>query len=474
MCEIKKINILKKRQQQVVEKFNAANPLSILPNDYVSTTGLTLTDLQDKINKIAQCASIIELKESFVEKDHSFEQVMSVAAANFCKQHTICPICADRMQARRRAKFNDPIKQQASLVTNGARHAYMITYTVADGGSLSERLDHLKDSKKSFRKMGQLRRNSRSRGESGKIKAAISTIEIKRGKYSHEWHVHCHDLVFTDAPLDYTVYDQDIKKQLHKRYGKRIPADILNDAALQRVKFQDEIVPASKMSREWFRATGGDSMSISVDPIRHVPKNAHGKKKRMFEKFTYEESVAYQAREVLKYISKPTENNTADSLIILNETYNKRMTATYGEFRGSTTDDYNDERDPESENYVMVWKNGKYSDAQPGEVRSISDDPLETEARSKTGKTLGEYRRRRRILIDQREKFGPELHIMLDELKIGFKQKIGLIWRTFRSAQSTSNAIKNSNCDKYSPIIALTGLYLPGSTSSDIYQAAFV
>jgi hypothetical protein len=193
----------------------------------------------------------------------------------------------------------------------------------------------------------------------------------------------------------------------------------------------------------------------------------------MFERVSFEDSVVYQAKEVLKYISKPSENNTADSLIILNETYNKRMVATYGEFRGATVDDFNEEQNPDDENYVMVWKNGKYSDAQPGEVRNITDDPREKDARSKTGIALGDYRRRRRVLIDQREKIGPDLSLMLDELKMSFKHKIGLIWRTFRSAQSADNAIKNANCDKYSPVIALTGLYLPGSTSNDIYQAAF-
>jgi hypothetical protein len=473
MCEIKKINLLKNRQQKIVDLLSSSSTLSSIPREYVSSTGLTLSDIQDKIEKISKCASIIELKESFIEKEHSFEQVMSVAAANFCKQHVICPICADRMQARRRAKFNDPIKNQASLVKSGSRHAYLLTYTIADGDSLSERLEHLKESKKAFRKMGQVRQGDRSKGEAGKIRAAVSTFEIKRGKNSKQWHVHCHDLVFTDAPLDYQVYDAEIKKQLHNRYGKHIPADILNDSALQRVKFQGSTVATSKISSEWFRATGGDSMSISVDKIRHIPKNAHGKKKRMFQKMSFEDSVAYQAKEVLKYISKPSELNINDSIIILNETFNKRMVATYGEFRGVTTDDYNDEKDPDDSNYVMVWKDGKYTDAQPGEVRSISDDPLETEARQKTGTALGDYRRRRRILIDQRETIKTDLPIMLDDLKMSFKQKVALIWRKFRYAQSNEIAIKNAKCDKYSAIIALNGYYLPGSTSQDIYSNAF-
>lgn len=476
MCEMKRINILKSRQQSIIEKFNSVNPLSVLPRDYVSNTGLTYSDIADKIKKISECASIIELRETFVEdkKNHSFEQVMKIAAANYCKQHAICPVCADRLQSRRRARFNDPIRAQARMVTEGQRYAYMVTYTVTDGPDLGERLEHLKESKKAFRKMGQKRQDStRSKGEAGKIKAAVSTIEIKRGKNSRLWHTHCHDLVFTDKPIDFRVYDQEVLRKLRSRYGKKIPEHEMRNAALHLVKFQGKIVPASKVSFEWFQASDGDSMNISIDPIRHVPKNAHGKKKRMFEKMSYEDSVAYQAKEVLKYITKPNENNLADSLIILNETYNKRMVATYGQFRGVKGDDYKDDPDPEADSFVMVWKDGKYQDPQPGKHRDNDDDPDATETRSKVGKTLGEYRRKRRSLIDKREEIGPDLASMLDDLKEMFKSRVSGIWRAYRTKKSAAVALENANCDKYSPVMALASYYLPGSDGRDIYQAAF-
>lgn len=475
MCEIKRINILKKRSSQIVEKLSAKNPLSVLPINYVSSTGLTYSDISDKIAKISKCASIIELKESFIEKDHSFEQVMKVAAANFCKQHAICPICADRMQSRRRAKYKDPIKAQAARVSAGERHAYIVTYTIADGESLGERLEHLKESKKNFRKMGQCRQDgTRSRGEAAKIKAALSTFEIKRGTRSGLWHVHCHDLVFTNKPLDYSVYDQELKRELSFRYGRSIPKEVLASTARQQVKFQGNTVAVSKLSEEWFRATGGDSIDISVDKVQHVPKNASGKKKRMFLKMSFEESVSYQAKEVLKYITKPSETNISDSLIVLNETYNKRMVATYGEFRGIKGDDYNDERSPEDENFVMTWKDGKYGDAVPGKYRdNASEDVEESKTRSKVGIELGEYRRKRRMLIEQRNEIGPQLSSLLDTLKETFKSRVSVIWRSYRNSVNASKMIKNANCDKYSPILALAGAYYPGSCSSDIYANAF-
>lgn len=489
MCEIKKLRRLKKKQEKLVNKIIEKNPLSILPPEYVSDTGLTYSDISEKIEKLQDCASIIELRDSFVKTGDSFEQVMKVAAANYCKQHVVCPVCADRLQVRRRARFNDSIKAQAERVVSGERFAYMITYTVKDGDSLSERMEHLKEAKKNFRKMGQRRgSDKRSRGEAGKIKAAISTMEIKRGKNSKQWHTHYHDLVFTDAPIDYQVYDQEKKRKLDQKYGGKVPADKLRSAALHTVLFNGEQVPASKVSIEWLKASYGDSMSISVDKIRHIPKNATGKKKRMFRKMTFIESILYQAKECLKYPGKIDLSKISDSLILLNETYNKRMTATYGEFRGIRGDDYNDEPD-EHESFVMVWNKGNYGEAMPGRVRDIASDD-ETETRSTVGKLLGEYRRKRRYYIDAKKKniripvctvdgvqkmkhIGGELSAMLDDLKEQFRRKVNAVWSHYKNKRNAAESLENAKCDKYSTVLSMAGMYIPGSTRSDVYQMAF-
>lgn len=475
MCEIRRLRRLKRKQQKIVDSFDIENPLSLLPSDYVSNTGLTLSDIQEKIEKLKGCASIIELRDSFVQRGETYEQVMKVAAANFCKQHVVCPVCADRMQSRRRARFNDPIRMQAEAVERGNRYAYMITYTVKDGESLSERMEHLKESKKAFRKMGQKRNNDRrSRGEAGKIKAAISTVEIKRGKNSNGWHVHSHDLVFTDSPIDYQVYDSGEKKKLAQLYGKKIPSDKLRSAAINTVLFQGELVPASKVSIEWLRSTGGDSMSISIDKIQHVPKSATGKKKRMYQKMTFVESVAYQAKEVLKYPAKmPTQlKDISDSLTILNETYNKRMTATYGEFRGVSGDDYNDKKD-ESESFVMVWSNGNYGEALPGSVRDV-EGPEATETRSEVGKALGLYRRRRKQLIEKAGQIGSELCDLLDNEKALFRSRVATIWGMYRNKKNREIDSENAKCDNYNHLLyQMFSIYDPDSDRRSMYQAAF-
>jgi hypothetical protein len=480
MCEIQRINKLKRVAKRITENIRSVDPLKLYSSNFVSPSGLTYTDIDEKLDKISSCASIIELKETFIQTgEHDYEQVMQVAAANYCKQHTICPICADRTQARRRARYNDPIKEQAARVREGERHAYIVTYTVTDGVSLGERLDHLKESKKAFRLMGQKRHSKRSLGEAAKFKAAISTIEIKRGERSGKWHVHCHDLVFSDSPVDYQVYDKEKKRKLVDKYGNHIPKEKLNDAALFKVNFDGNQVAASKVSMEWYKATGGDSMSISVEPLRQVPKNCSGKKKRMFQKMTFEESVAYQAKEVLKYISKPSSNTPEDSIDIITETFNKRMVATYGEFRTVAGDDFNDPAAPDENTFVLVWdeKKGKYGEPQPGKVRDlIEDEETAHDTRIKAGKLLGNYRRQRKFLMGEKNKYGDELFVLLDASKQRYRAGVNALWKLYRQhvgAEKRLNYAVFEGCDKYSPTIALAGMFIPGSDRRDIFHQSF-
>lgn len=477
MCEIRRINSLKAKSRIMTTNFKEVDPLSLLPKNYVSNTGLTFTDLSDKIDKVSDCSSIIELKEEFKETKDGLEQVMKLSAANFCKQHAVCPVCSDRFQSRRRARFNDSIREQARQVEESLRFAYMITYTITDGPDLSERLEALKAAKREFRRMGQKRKRGRSGGEAGKINAAIATIEIKRGENSGEWHVHSHDLVFCSEPLDYKVYDSELRKKLEKHYGnRRVPKEELTRIANRKVIFRGELVPASKLSSEWFAASGGDSIGIDVEPIRHVPKNCSGKKKRMYRKMSFADSIAYQSKECLKYPYKmPYREDAGDLLEVLSGTYNKRMVATYGEFRGVGGDDYADPAADDQQTYVLVWDDQKkgYGEPIPAKLRDIIEGEETTKTRSEAGKALGVYRRQRRLLIEKAEQYGESLYYYLDSAKRQFKMKINAIWSLYRQRINADFRLNNARCDKYSPVMALKGAYFPGSDSRDIYAAAF-
>lgn len=476
VCDIKRINRLKSISFKMCSHMKEVDPLSVYSRNYVSKTGLTFSDLDEKIDKVSGCSSLIELKEEFIERDGCHEQVLKLAAANFCKQHVICPICSNRTQTRRRVKFNDPIRDQVYRIRSKDRYAYLLTYTVKDGEDLSERLEHLKQSKKAFRKMGQRRvTGKRSKGEASKIRAAISTIEIKRGENSGLWHVHSHDLVFTDQPLDYVMYDQNKKRKLSKKYGEKIPIEKLASIALNTVDFSGGRVPASKLSMEWLKASGGDSMSIEASPLKHVPDNCSAKRKRKLREMSFEQSIIYQAIEALKYFVKPSEYEPWERLILLNDTFNKRMVATYGEFRGIKGDDYNDEITEEDTTWIMKWNSEKfqYDEPQPGRVRDLLKDEEEKKCRSDCGKVLGVYRRSRKDLIGNGFKYGDDLFLYLDEAKRKYRATVRGIWSSYRHRISTMERMTSRECDKYSPVMALAGIWYPGSDSRDIYQAVF-
>lgn len=478
MCDIKKISRLKTFSKKFIEEIEQSNPLHELEKSHVSDSGLTYTDLYEKINKIKSCSSIIELKEQFIETGkNEHDQILSVSKANFCKQHAVCPICADRSQSRRRARFSDPIKLQAKQVSEGKKHAYIVTKTIESGEDLAERLDFLKGSKKAFRLMGQKRKAGRSNGEEKKVVAAISSIEVKRGSGSRLWHVHSHELVFTDSPFDYQVYDSKKRNHLKEKYGNSIPKNLLNETAIHTVEFRGDIVPASKISLEWLAATGGESMGISVEPLQHIPKTAKGSKKRKFQKMSFEDSICYQAKEVLKYQFKPQDNQPDDVITIISDTYNKRMVATYGEFRGVPGDDYIDPANEQEQTFVVMWDNAvnKYGEPVPGKIREVNDmAEEEKETRKKVGVLLGQFRRQKRIALENKEKYGSQLYITLDMIKDGFRQKISAVWAAYRNKLSANKRLDTARCDKYSPVLATLGMYYPDSTSHDVYSAAFI
>lgn len=477
MSDIRRINGLKRKSSKYFNRIIQDGFIDGIPRDTVTGSGLTYTDIAEKIEKIKNCASIIEMKEKEEKHgDGSIEHILSVAAANYCKQHAVCPVCADRLQSRRQARFNQPIRDQVAMAEKGQRHPYIITYTVTDNGSLADRLEHLKRSIRAFRLMGQRRgRGRRSTGEAGKIRAGIATIEIKRGDGSGEWHIHCHELAFSDKQIDFEVYDREKKRKLHDRFGEWIPKEELAKAAKKTIDFRGEKVAASKVSIEWLTATGGDSMGISIDPIRHVPRDCSAKRRRKLEAMSFVDSVVYQAKEVLKYPFKPLENNMSDAIEIIDVTYNKRMVATYGEFRGVPGDDYIDEALPEESTYLLTWnkERSEYGDPQPGKVRELIEEIEGKKARSQCGRITGDYRRHRRSIVSRRSTYGKDTGALLDSAKMAYRQAVRSVWALYRQAVESQKRVFYEGCDKYSTVIALTGRFQPGSTSRDVYDAAF-
>jgi hypothetical protein len=118
---------------------------------------------------------------------------LRLSAADFCKKHTLCPLCAIRRGSKYLKAYMD--KLSVLLAENPGLKAYMVTLTVVDGADLSERFNHLRQAMK---RMTQARRDhlkapTKNRHiEFAKALGGVHSIEAKRGKNSGLWHPHVH------------------------------------------------------------------------------------------------------------------------------------------------------------------------------------------------------------------------------------------------------------------------------------------
>jgi len=112
-------------------------------------------------------------------------------AADFCKKHLLCPLCAIRRGAKMVKAYMDRLEVIGQY--HPAVKAYLVTLTVKDGEDLGERFRHLKQAVKIL----QQARRSHLRGKGPHVEAAkaiggVGSYEFKRGKGSGLWHPHVH------------------------------------------------------------------------------------------------------------------------------------------------------------------------------------------------------------------------------------------------------------------------------------------
>lgn len=391
--------MLKGWTQDVVDLVSAARP-ELLKTWDLSVSKLTRADISRKLGKIASCGGLLELRAGLDRETGEISDPV-LHNADFCGQISVCPMCAARLQSRRQASLRDPIKE----FSRRFQYAYFVTGTIADGADLRERLDHLVTSWQSFRRMGQKRARGRSRGEWGKVRAALAHVEIKRGSGSGAWHPHIHALVFTDTPFDYRTWQPDALSK-----GQKIP--------IRPVEFAGRLVASSKVSREWLRASG-DSMGLDIRPL--------GPRKGDREKgWDRAESIWRQAKEVLKYATKfnsnPAANQAAllgpDYVTVMDVAWGRRLFNSYGAFRGLAALE-NEMVEPaellEGERplvYSMRWDRGRRAygrfRAELGPLFENSD-PIRSESRlelvTKVNQVQGSFRGRRYRILRTRPYF---------------------------------------------------------------------
>ncbi|MDP1651691.1 MAG: protein rep [Rhodocyclaceae bacterium] len=215
-------------------------------------------------------------------RDYYTVDKVRLHAADFCRKHLICPLCAVRRGAKLVKAYVDRFEylrdQDATPVP------YLVTVTVKNGDDLTERFRHLHSS---MGRMSQARRSYlRGKGphvEMAKALAGVASYEFKRGKRSGLWHPHCHAVwLCREAP------------------------------------------DPEKLSHEWFGFTG-DSYIVDVRPLDQV-------------------DPVSGFLEVFKYAVKFSDLPVADNWEGWKVLAGRRLVFSFGQFRGiDVPQDLNDE-----------------------------------------------------------------------------------------------------------------------------------
>jgi hypothetical protein len=445
--KLHKQNKLKRFGSYVIDKISAVISKEIEKTDCLFNNDIyTKRDMYEKMDAIADCASILELRKYDNGK-------IEVHNANYCHNPVVCPVCADRVSKRRKAIFSDPIKRAVRKFAvspscgdwkqeypKGYTGVYMATATIKDGSNLKERIDLLQDSLKRMRKYGQKRKGERSSGEWSKVQAGISNIEIKIGSGSGLWHVHSHFLLFTDSPID-------IKTK---------------DSPFQVTAFGGSSITLSKFNYEWFQASGGEGINFDVRPIE-FRENVSG-----HECKTFEESVEAQAAEIIKYSAQLSAKKGAGILSaaqyaeLIQRRGNRRLFNALGLLRCDKRNpdslttiterelrrlEYVDNCDNEKyEIYSSLWQSGgTYGKIhkQEGAIFKDSDDMrtnfVNIRRRAFSAQTAiyqGEYRKARNDLLKSRylHSIKEVFEDALNTLRDSFRNKVNHLWENFNDA----------------------------------------
>lgn len=145
------------------------------------------TNHQAMAAKVEGCGDYLLFRHFFtVDK-------VKLHAAQFCKKHLLCPLCAIRRGAKSLSAYLQ--RFQAIQRELPALNAYLITLTVKDGPDLAERFKHLHDSQRELWKRKQRIYETSLDG----VQGAVWSYEVKRGEGSGLWHPHLHMIALAES-----------------------------------------------------------------------------------------------------------------------------------------------------------------------------------------------------------------------------------------------------------------------------------
>ena len=194
-----------------VERYGKARKSALDVAEYMQ--GLPGQQAKDVSQRVVACGDYLLFRHFFtVDK-------VKLHAAQFCKAHLLCPLCAIRRGAKALAAYLQ--RWEAIRLQRPTLRPFLVTLTVKDGPDLAERFKHLHRSQREL-----WMRKHRGRGSVlDDVQGAVWSYEVKRGEGSGQWHPHLHMIALAEVEPS-----------------------------------------AERLSREWHEITG-DSFIVDVRPI---------------------------------------------------------------------------------------------------------------------------------------------------------------------------------------------------------------
>lgn len=258
--------------QSRLQRYGAGKTRALDMADYITENTKSKWDDRNRNTETGKLAAKLSNCADFlIFKRYLSVDEVRLHAANFCKKHLLCPFCA----MRRGTKYLQAYKQRLEVVfqENPKLRAFMVTLTVKDGESLSERFAHLRAALKKYTEQRRNAFKGQRFVEYAKAFGGVHSIEIKRGKNSGLWHPHVHMIWLCE-----------------------------------------QVPNASQLSKEWLEITG-DSYIVDV---------------REF----YGESVVDGFLEVFKYALKFSDMELSDNWEAYQILKEKRLVDNFGLLRG--------------------------------------------------------------------------------------------------------------------------------------------
>jgi hypothetical protein len=160
--------------------------------------------------KVESCGDYLQFRHYFTV------DTVRLHAAQFCKKHLLCPLCAIRRGAKALAAYL--ARWQVIQAQKPALRPFLVTLTVKDGPDLAERFKHLHVSQRELWKRKQRGTGSVLDG----VQGAVWSYEVKRGTGSGVWHPHLHMIALAEVQPD----AERLSKEWHQITGDSYIVDV--------------------------------------------------------------------------------------------------------------------------------------------------------------------------------------------------------------------------------------------------------